>query len=254
MVIDVHAWIGHYPFRPVGAGPAELLEELQRQNIDLAWISNLSAVYWRDPTAGNARLYATADRHPGLRAVPAIHPGLANWERALSEAVDRLAPAVRADPTFYGLPPDGAEMRALADACGSARLPLLLTVKLEDGRQRHPNDGAPELAPWAVRGLIRMNPDLRLIVTAADREFIEQVHYGSTAEEAERILWDISWIWGPPEDHLTHLVATIGAGRFCFGTGLPLRLPENSVAKLDLAGFDPTVRAAIESGNLEGWR
>jgi hypothetical protein len=145
-------------------------------------------------------------------------------------------------------------MRALADACGSARLPLLLTVKLEDGRQRHPNDGAPELAPWAVRGLIRMNPDLRLIVTAADREFIEQVHYGSTAEEAERILWDISWIWGPPEDHLTHLVATIGAGRFCFGTGLPLRLPENSVAKLDLAGFDPTVRAAIESGNLEGWR
>ena len=253
MIVDVHSWIGRFPFRRIGAGPADLVARQQVERIDRSWASHLSAVYWRDPTAGNADLYRAAELNPTLQPVPAIHPGLPNWRRALAEAVEREAPAVRADPTFYGLPPNGSEMGALADACGATGLPLILSVKLEDGRQRHPNDGAPELAPWAVRGLIRINDRVRLLVTAADREFIEQVHYGSTPSESARILWDISWIWGPPEDHLTHLVETIGPERFCFGTGMPLRMPENSVAKLDLADFQPPVRRAIESDNAAGW-
>lgn len=59
----------------------------------------------------------------------------------------------------------------------------------------------------------------------------------------------MSWIWGPPEDHLATLVSTIGPSRFLFGTGQPLRLPEHSVAKLDLLDLKPDVRGAIESGN-----
>jgi hypothetical protein len=251
MVIDVHAWIGHYAFREVAISAEELVRCLDEQAIDEAWISHLGAVYWRDPTAGNDHLFQAAERHSRLRPVPAVHPGLPGWSRILAAAADRGAPAVRADPTCYGLAPAGSEMRALAAAAAGAGLPLVLTVKLEDGRQRHPNDPAPELPPWAVRALVRSDPGVRLVVTAADREFIEQVHHGSTAAEAGRILWDISWIWGPPEDHLTHLVRTLGAERFCFGTGVPLRIAESSIAKLDLAELPAGARAAIEGGNLE---
>ncbi len=253
MVVDVNAWIGHYPFRNVGVGPVELLRLMDELKIDIAWVSHLAAAYWRDPTAGNSRLYAMAERHGPLKPVPAIHPGLPNWRRELDDAAARGVPAVRADPTFYGIAPSGTEMRALAAGVGEVDLPLMLAVKFEDGRQRHPNDAAPELAPAAVRALVRMDPHARFIITGADRDFIEQVHYGSTTDEATRILWDISWIWGPPEDHLTHLVATIGPERFCFGTGLPLRIPETSVAKLDLAEFGPEVRGRIEAGNVGSW-
>jgi hypothetical protein len=253
MVVDVHAWIGHFPFRNVGAGPVELLAQMDDLAIDVAWVSHLAGVYWRDPTAGNSRLYAMAERHGALKPVPAIHPGLPNWTAVLTEAIDQGVPAVRADPTFYGLAPAGPEMAALLAALGEAGLPLQMAVRLEDGRQRHPNDGAPELSPAAVRQLIRSDRSGRLLVTGADRDFIEQVHYGSTAAEAERILWDISWIWGPPEDHFAHLVSTMGPGRFCFGTGTPLRLAETSIAKLDLAELGPPVRAQIESGNLHDW-
>jgi predicted TIM-barrel fold metal-dependent hydrolase len=100
---------------------------------------------------------------------------------------------------------------------------------------------------------VRSHPRLRLVITHADREFIEQVHWGATPEEASRLLWDISWIWGPPEDHLAHLIATLGAERFCFGTGTPLRLPETSVARLDLTPLSPADRAAIESTNANSW-
>ncbi len=128
-------------------------------------------------------------------------------------------------------------------------MPLMLAVRFEDGRQRHPNDSAAELPAAAVRALIRSDARVRLVVTHADRPFIEEVHFGSTPEEAQRIWWDISWVWGPPEDHLQTLLGTIGPARFVFGTGQPLRIPENGVAKLDLLDLEPGARIAIESGN-----
>jgi predicted TIM-barrel fold metal-dependent hydrolase len=199
---------------------------------------------------GNAWLYETAARQPRLKPVPALHPGMRGWEVALRQAADRRAPVVRCDPGYYGLDPAGSEMRALAAACASARLPLMMAVRLEDARQRHPNDRAPELAAAAVRALIRSDARVRLVITHADRGFIEEVHFGSTPEEAGRLWWDVSWIWGPPEDHLATLVDTIGVDRFLFGTGQPLRIPEAGVAKLDLLDLGMEQRAAIESGNI----
>ncbi len=184
----------------------------------------------------------------------AVHPEIAGWESVLRSAADAGAPAVRCDPTCYGIAPAGPSMRALAAACGRAGLPLMVAVRLEDARQRHPNDHAAELPAAAVRALVRADPAVRIIVTHADRPFVEEVHFGSTPEEAQRLWWDISWIWGPPEDHLETLLATVGPARFVFGTGQPLRIPENSVAKLDLLDLSAADRAAIEAGNAAGAR
>ena len=251
MRIDPSAFVGEYPFRRLpDPTPAGLLRAMDRVGIDRAWISHLSAVFWRDPGEGNSVLYDVATQYSRLQPVPAVHPELPGWKHVLGEARSRGAPAVRCDPTFYGIHPAGGEMHELAHACGEAGLPLLMAMRLEDGRQRHPNDTADPLPPWAVRTLIRAVPGLKLIVTHADREFVEQVHFGSTPEEARRILWDINWIWGPPEDHLATLLDTMGSERFAFGTGAPLRLPENSVCKLDLLDLSADQRRGLESGNL----
>lgn len=255
MRIDVSAFLGAYPWRKVpGTSADALLAAMERTGIDAAWVSHLPSFYWRDPMEGNAWLRKTAERNERIQAVPAIHPALPGWEQELEQAVSSGAPAVRADPTWYGLDPRGSEMVQLAQACGSIGVPLMLAVRLEDGRQRHPNDRVDELPPWAVRSLIRSHPAVRLVVTHAERTFIEEVHFGSTAEEAERIWWDITWVWGPPEDHLATLIETIGPSRFLLGTGQPLRIPENSVAKLDLLDLAEGERSAIESGNAQALR
>ena len=254
MRIDVNAFIGRYPFRKVpGGSPSGLGEAMEQARIDQAWISNLSAVFWKDPTEGNAVLYLAAYQAGRFRPVPAVHPELANWRTVLREARDRKVPCVRADAPFYGVDPESGAMRMLAAECGELGLPLQMAVRLEDGRQRHPHDRAPELTPANVRALIRSSENVRLLITHADRDFIEQVHFGSTPREAERILWDICWIWGPPEDHLELLLATVGLERFAFGTGMPLRIPENSLAKLDLLDLSKEQRARIEAGNGEAF-
>jgi uncharacterized protein len=251
MRIDVNAFLGAYPYRRVpGTSVAALLGAMDRTAVDAAWVSHLPSLFWRDPMEGNAWLYETVSRGQRLRAVPAVHPGLNGWEATLGEAADRGAPVVRSDPGYYGLEPAGPEMRVLATACAAARLPLMMAVRLEDARQRHPNDRVPELPAAAVRALLRSDEEVRLVITHADRGFIEEVHFGSTPEEAARIWWDVSWVWGPPEDQLATLLATVGVQRFVFGTGQPLRIPEASVAKLDLLELGVEQRAAIESGNL----
>jgi predicted TIM-barrel fold metal-dependent hydrolase len=253
MRTDVNAFLGSYPFRRVpGTSPEALLAAMDRTGIDEAWVSHLPGIFWRDPAAGNAWMVEMARSQARLRPVLAVHPELAGWERVLRSAADTGAPAVRCDTTYYGVAPAGPSMRALAAACGRAGIPLMVAVRLEDARQRHPNDHSAELPAAAVRALVRADSAVRIIVTHADRPFIEEVHFGSTPDEARRLWWDISWIWGPPEDHLEALLGTMGPARFVFGTGQPLRIPENSVAKLDLLDLSPTDRAAIEAGNAAG--
>jgi predicted TIM-barrel fold metal-dependent hydrolase len=250
MRIDGNAFVGAYPYRRVpGTSPEALLAAVDRVGIDEAWVSHLPGIFWRDPTEGNEWLIEMVSRHRGLRSILAVHPGLAHWEEIVQQAQEAGAPAVRCDPTFYDIDPSGSAMQTLTRACGEVGIPLMLAVRLEDGRQRHPNDGSAELSAAAVRTLVRSAPDVRLIITHADRSFIEEVHFGSTPAEATRIWWDICWIWGPPEDHLQVLLQTIGPERFLFGTGQPLRIPENAVAKLDLVELSGEERQAIEAGN-----
>ncbi|HET7790264.1 MAG TPA: amidohydrolase family protein [Gemmatimonadales bacterium] len=250
MRIDVNAFLGAYPHRRVpGTSPEALLAAMDRVEISESWVTHLPGLFWRDPHEGNAWLYETVAHQPRFKAVPAIHPGLPRWEIELGLAATRGAPAVRCDPGFLGLDPAGQELRVLAGACGVTQIPLMMAVRLEDVRQRHPNDRSADLTAAGLRALVRADPDFRLIVTHADRALIEDVHWGSTPAERERIWWDISCVWGPPEDHLATLLETIGVERFVFGTGQPLRLPEASVAKLDLLDIPRSRRTAIESGN-----
>jgi hypothetical protein len=72
------------------------------------------------------------------------------------------------------------------------------------------------------------------VVTGAGRELLEETHWSLTPDEQRRVYWDFAWVWGPPEDHFAHLVRTIGAERFVYGTQWPLRLTQNPRANLEL--------------------
>ena len=199
----------------------------------------MPSAFYRDPNAGNAQLYTALAPHSSkLRPVPVVRPDWPDWENALRIAKDAGAPAVRAYPPQWQLGPSDARMSELAIACGEARVALLLTVRFEDLRQRHALDVAADLQAAAVRSLARAGDRVRLIVTAAGREFIEEVHWGLTPDEQRRVVWDFSWVWGPPEDHLAKLFRTVGGERFVYGTHWPLRLTQNPRANLDLLPDD----------------
>ena len=146
-------------------------------------------------------------------------------------------------------------MRALAAACGEAGMPLMLAVRFEDGRQRHPNDHAPELPAAAVRALIRSDPRVRLLVTHADRPFIEEVHFGSTPDEAGADLVGHLLDLGSARGSSADAARAPSAPRAsCSAPGSRSGIPENAGAKLDLLDCSAADRAAIEGGNAGALR
>lgn len=239
-MIDVNTFIGPYPFRYVPhPDPDVLVRVLDREGIERAWVGHLPSAFYRDPTPGNRELFERLPAHGSrLQPVPAIRPDWPRWEHAVRRAREEDAPAIRAYPPQWGLGPHDSGMRELAIAAGELGMALVLTVRFEDLRQRHSLDVAGDLTAAAIRSLARAGESVRVVVTAAGREMIEEVHWGLTPTEQARVLWDISWIWGPPEDQLAKLFRTIGSQRFVFGTQWPLRLTQNPRANLDLLPDD----------------
>lgn len=234
---DHNALIGAYPFRALpDPTPARLLADMDRLGIGTAWVGHLPSIWYRDVAAGNDELFAAlAASRARLMPVPAINPAYPGWEREIARAGREACPAVRTYPAHAGFPAGGPAMAELAAACAETGLVLVLTMRFEDGRQRSRLDVAPDLIGADVRHAVRSHPTVQLLVTNADRAIVEEVHWGGTPDESARIRWDISWIWGAPEDHLAHLYRTVGRERFVFGTQFPFRLPESAIARTSLA-------------------
>jgi len=248
--VDVFALIGPYPFRELPhPDPGTLISVLDREEIPRAWVGHLPTAFHRDPRKGNESLYRDLVPHRSrLDPAPTVRPDWPSWEKELARAVDEGAAAIRAYPAHWGLGPEHPSLVDLARACSKNGMPLLFTVRFEDSRQRHAIDVAGDLPAATVRGVARAGTQARIVVVAASRAMIEEIHWGLTPSERELVWYDTSWIWGPPEDDFAHLLRAMGAARFVYGSGWPTRLAQVTRANLtllppDLSGArlaDPT--------------
>lgn len=240
MTTDVSALIGPYPFRHLPhPDAATLVRVIEREGIDKAWVGYLPGAFHRDPGPGNEQLFRELESFSDrLLPAPAVRPDWPGWQRELSRAVDRGAAAIRAWPMQWSLGAGSHPQVELALACAEVSLPLVLTVRFEDGRQRHPMDVSGDLTAAHVRELARAGTGSRIVVSGAGRAMIEEVHWGLTPAERAFTWFDTSWIWGPPEDDFAHLLRTIGAARFVYGTGWPMRLAQVTRANLALLPDD----------------
>ncbi len=236
ITVDTSAFVGGYPFRHIPhPDPDILVRVLDRESIASAWVGHLPGAFHRDVAASNATLYAALrsfrDR---LIAAPMVRPDWPAWRDTLSSACDAGARAIRAYPQLWGLPAGDARLVELAAECARQSLALLLTVRFEDLRQRHPLDVAGDLSAAHVRELARASTGARIVVSAAGREMIEEIHWGLTPAERALVFYDFGWVWGPPSDELATLFRAIGSDRFVYGTMWPLRLTQGPRANLAL--------------------
>ena len=179
---DVHTWIGGYPFRDVPhPDPEVLVRVLEREGIASAWVGHLPSAFWRDPSTATKRCSprSIGGRECCVRCRACARTGR-QWERSLRDAAERGAPAVRAYPPQWGLVADGSRDGRLAAACGEAGLVLVLTTRFEDARQRHWMDTAGDLTGAAIRAVARASDSVHVVVCAAGRALIEEVHWGLT--------------------------------------------------------------------------
>lgn len=87
MIIDINAFLGHYPFRRLPACHADsMIELMNRQGIDRAIVSSLHALCYRDAHRGNQDLYEETKKwDQRFVCVATANPKYAGWQHDLDQ-------------------------------------------------------------------------------------------------------------------------------------------------------------------------
>lgn len=232
MIFDLNAHVGHYPFRALSHRTApELMAHLERNGISCALVTSLPAVFYRDTHRGNEELREETRPFAGrLFPVATINPKYSGWKHDVEQAVvEWKMKAVTLMPAHHGY--------ALNDATGASALariaelgvPVVLTQRLEDRRQRHAWDRAEDLTLASVLEAARTHPQLRFILTNwAGLDAAKLADAGLRG----RCLIDFSRLNVLLRRDVPKLIATLGVESVAFGSHAPFDYVGSSLVKL----------------------
>ena len=239
MIIDVNAALGHYPFRALAHRTADEVAALMaRHGLDRAVVASLPAVFYRDVHRGNEEL-RDAIRPHGRRFIPVatINPRYVGWERDLVECVEGWGfSAVAVAPAHHGYALDDADGRAVLARIARLGVPVVLTQRYEDRRQRHAWDRAEDLTVAALLAAAQAHPTLRfLLVNWAGLDGAKLAAAGLRG----RCLIDFARLQVVYRKEVPHLIETLGVESLAFGSHLPFDYVGGSLVKLANLGHLP---------------
>lgn len=232
MIIDVNAYLGHYPFRRLRyTSAAQMVEHMDSCGIDVAVVTSLHAAFYRDADQGNQELFDEI-RPFSRRLVPVatVNPKYVGWKRDLERAVERgSAKAVTLLPAYHGYRLTDDHGQAALQQIGQYDLPLVLTQRLEDRRQRHPWDAAEDLTVAELSEVAVAHPALRFVLSNwAKLDGAELL----AAQLRGRCLIDLARLHVLLHKDATNLIGALGVEAIAFGSHMPFDYVGPSLVKL----------------------
>lgn len=167
MIIDVNAFLGHYPFRRLRyTTAAAMIDHMDAHGIDVAVVSSLHSVFYRDAQRGNEELFEETQKYPGrLIPIATVNPKYVGWERDLRFCLEQgHSKAVALFPEHHGYRLTDGHGQAALRRIEEIDLPIVLTQRLEDRRQRHHWDVAEDLTVSTLLEIAAAHPKLRFML------------------------------------------------------------------------------------------
>lgn len=249
MIFDINAYVGAYPFRALpNRTAAELVAQMDRWGIYRSLVSSLPAILYRDTHRGNEELFEAILPHRSrLSPVATVNPKYAGWERDLAEAVDRWkVKAITLLPEHHGYALNDAAGQAALARIASAGLPVVLTQRFEDRRQRHAWDRAEDLTLNAVVDAARAHPQLRFaLINWVGLDGPKLVAAGLKG----RCLIDFARLAVLVRREVPKLIEVLGIEAIAFGSHAPFDYVGPSLVKLE----NLTMLSAAEQERI-AWR
>lgn len=256
MLVDINAYVGHWPFLQLQYNTCKgMLERMDRFGVDLSVISNLNGIFYKNTQAANEELHEElrSDRRFADRFIPfaVINPTYAGWRDDLSKCMDTMGMrGVRLYPQYHDYALTDPSCIELVQRMRDRRLPVAFTLRMVDFRQRSWMDIDKE---WAVKDI------LPIITTVPDAVFmILNVANGASLSDADtdtlrktNLLMDSS---GRALSDLPALLARYGAEKFAFGTHAPVLDYATGLLRIEAltdAEVDQQTKERLRSGNAK---
>ena len=254
MIVDVNTFLGHYPFRRVRyTTAAEMIAHMDANGIDAALVSSLHAVFYRDAHRGNEELLEAVGQFPSrLFPVGTVNPTYAGWERDLTWLVEKGAVrAIALMPDHHGYRLTDERGAAALKEITESKLPVVLTQRLEDRRQRHHWDVAEDLKMEELLEVAKAHATLKFVLVnwlglAGDKLL--------SAGMKGRCLVDFARQAVVGTKEVPKLIEALGVESIAFGSHMPFDYSAAALVKLsNVAALMPDAYERIAWKNANGF-
>ena len=224
MLLDINAYIGHWPFKQLEDNTCEgLINRMNSFGVDYSVISNLEGIFFKNTQPANEELYRrlNSSRHFRDRLIPfaVINPTYAGWKNDLEICTDKMGmKGIRLYPKYHDYELLNPSLIELVNIASDRDLTVAFSLRMVDNRQRSWLDIKQEWALRDVMPIVKEVPDAKyLVLNVANSTLLND-------EEAElfkkaNILMDTS---GRAISDLSGLINKYGRNKFAFGTHSPI--------------------------------
>jgi predicted TIM-barrel fold metal-dependent hydrolase len=241
MLIDINAYVGHWPFKQLQYNTcSKLLERMNRFGVDMSVISNINGIFYKNTQSANEELYneIRSDNKFKDRFIPlaVINPIYAGWRDDLELSLKEMGmKGIRLHPQYHDYEITDPSLVELVKLARDYRVPVVFDIRMVDSRQRSWLD-IPVFdynakvkkdiifKEWNLQNIlpiIREVPDAKYIIVnlansiSLDPADIELI-------KTRDVLFDTSGRAIRAEDTLSELLIRFGKEKFAFGTHSPV--------------------------------
>lgn len=224
MLVDINASVGHWPFIQLAYNTCQrLLERMNRFSVDASVITNLNGVFYKNTQSANEELYAEIKSSKLFmdRFIPfaVINPVYGAWKDDFDTCVKKFGmKGIRLFPTYHDYEITDPSCIELVKMARDHGLPVALSLRMVDNRQRSWIDIEKEWALKDIMPLVKAVPDAKyLILNVANSTSLDD----EDAELLKRadLVMDTS---GRSLSNPGALLARFGKDKFAFGTHAPI--------------------------------
>ncbi|SHE46043.1 hypothetical protein SAMN05443144_101343 [Fodinibius roseus] len=226
MLVDMNAYVGHWPFRKLNYNTCEsLLGRMNEFGVDISVISNLQGIFYQNPQSANEELHEMLQSNSLFedRFIPfaVLNPVYAGWEHdfgVCSEEMDMKG--IRLYPRYHHYEITNPSCIELVKSARDKGMPVAISLRMSDSRATSWMD-LERGNEWSLKDvlpLIKEVPDARyLILNVVGNPFLDD-------EETEffkktNIVMDTS---GRGLRRFAELLKRYGKDKFAFGTHSPI--------------------------------
>lgn len=241
MLLDINAYVGHWPFKQLQYNTcAKLLERMNRFGVDVSVVSSINGIFYKNTQSANEELFEelNSDKRFRTRFIPfaVINPIYAGWKDDLNACINKMGmKGVRIYPQYHDYEITDPSLIELVKLARDTALPVAIDIRMVDSRQRSWMDiplfdyNAPVKKDiiekeWSLRNiipLVKAVPDARYIVVnlANSTDLSEE---DTNLVKKSDILFDTSGRAIRAENTLSEMLKRFGKEKFAFGSHSPI--------------------------------
>ena len=231
MLIDINAYIGHWPFQQLKYNTCEtLLERMNKFGVDISVISNLNGIFYKNTQSANEELYEEIrlNRKFKDRFIPfaVINPIYAGWKDDLETSVKQLGmKGVRIYPKYHDFDIIDPACVELVKRVRDHGLPVAFNFRMVDSRQRSwmdiSNVVGTSKREWNLKDI------LPIIKTVPDAKYmiLNFANAAALTPEEMNIVKNANLVFDTSGRTITNMgefLKTYGMDKFAFGTHSPI--------------------------------